>query len=70
MRWIPKQGPNYGDMRVITKFLWFPCCPTSEKEWRWLETASIDQVYLDLAPGSFRTFGWVSYKWHEEETPK
>lgn len=38
MRWKANSGPQLGDTRIVTKFLWKP--KTIEGETRWLETAS------------------------------
>lgn len=54
MRWIRKSkpiAPVEGANRTITKFLWLP--KTIGNETRWLEKASIYQVYAFI-PLSFR----------------
>lgn len=35
--------PNWGDERIVEKFLWFPAI--IDHELRWLETAKIKQIY-------------------------
>lgn len=44
MRWKQKPESQVGDRRVITKFLLFP--RNINREFRWLETAKIEQEYI------------------------
>lgn len=47
MRWLVKNkfdNVEVGDIRTITKFLIIPRC--IEKEWRWLEKASYQQICI------------------------
>jgi hypothetical protein len=55
-----KPKPRHGEVRVITKFLWFPKC--LYPEWRWLETASWTERYFvdhDLAY-------WIEQEWVDD----
>lgn len=49
--------PRIGELRVLTKFLWFPLC--IGRETRWLETATWTERY---DPGYFGD-GWESVEW-------
>ena len=42
------------DTRIITKFLFFPV--RIKDEWRWLEVASIKQMYV-------YPYGWYNVGW-------
>jgi len=66
MKWKKKQGPQIGDRRTITKFLWLPVCV--KEEWRWLEKASISQRYggrWDEALGAEFNLTWENIAWND-----
>lgn len=48
MKWRKKQKkniiPNDGELRIISKFLYFPMCINDE--YRWLERVKIEQEYM------------------------
>jgi hypothetical protein len=50
MRWVNEEPKRveWGDYRVVTKFLFFPV--TIKGETRWLETATIIQFYSPKTP--------------------
>jgi len=50
--------PESFDRRTITKFLYFPKCINNE--WRWLETASLVQIYINR---NLASDGWYNIKW-------
>lgn len=72
MRWKAKPKLIEGNTRTIKRFLFFPRC--INKEWRWLEFASIDQkaeyvcVYANYMGKSYE-LGWVDQSWANEYTP-
>ena len=47
MRWNSKSKtiPKEGDKRIVRVFLFFP--RKLEGEWRWLEMATIEQMYVE-----------------------
>lgn len=54
MRFKLSEKPAFGRVRIKTCFLYFP--KKIKNEWRWLEKAKINQVYLS-------GFGWTNTKW-------
>lgn len=49
MKWIKKQkkdSPNDGELRIISKFLYYPMC--IDDEYRWLEKVKIKQEYMKM----------------------
>jgi hypothetical protein len=52
MRWSKKIVCD-GDIRVRSKFLWFPLTETRGKikKTRWLEKAKVEEFYLDFGLG-------------------
>jgi len=59
MRWKPskKSYPNYGDRRIVDRFLFLP--KEMEGEWRWLEKASWGQQYQIFHYEDYRVGKWV-----------
>lgn len=63
MRW---KRPQIGDIRVVTKFLLFPC-----RIWgdcRWLEYAALKQEYVYGATRRFLP-GWHTFAFQDCQTP-
>jgi len=46
MRWKKEPCPQYGDIKKIRKFLWFPEC--LHGEWIWLETLTCVYEYRQV----------------------
>ena len=55
MRWKEKPGPQYGDIKVRSKFLLFP--EYVKGEWRWLEWVTCIYEYEKYN-------GWVITDWY------
>lgn len=56
MRWVHKKKvkpePRHNEIRVISKFLFFPMC--IEGEYRWLERVNIEQKYSRIELFEFK----------------
>lgn len=52
-----KEMPQYGDKRIIKKFLLLP--KTIDYERRWLENAEIEQ-YFDRYARMWKSYKWVN----------
>lgn len=61
MKW---QHPRVGDRRVVSKFLWLPT--TIDNETRWLEYATIVEVYEPWYDGITGGWRWIPEKWGDE----
>lgn len=72
MKWLAKNKPQINDKRIIKRFLFFP--KKINFEWRWLETAKIEQVYTEKTErvmdfyGSYRITSclWIDCRWVNE----
>lgn len=62
MKFYDKRRPKDGEIRLITKFLWFPKCLDGET--RWLETATWEEKYS--LSGHFKDDGWYATRWINE----
>ncbi len=73
MRWRQKSCPNAGDIRVVSRFLFFPLC--LDGECRWLEVAKIKQTYVQhtaMAPDEevcIKYWKWRNSHWAEHVCP-
>ncbi len=58
MKWFSQKSPevNLGDTRQVTKFLWFP--KEMGGTWRWLKTATWEQVYVLKPMSDWLYLGW------------
>lgn len=60
MRGICKPTANNGDTRIVTKFIIIPRCDYNTREWRWLETVTMEQEY----ESSYANYdAWEEDKW-------
>jgi hypothetical protein len=59
MKWNARKKPypNYGDRRIVDRFLFFP--KEMEGEWRWLEKASWAQKYHIFDYEEYSIGKWV-----------
>ncbi len=51
------------DLRIISKFLFFPCLLSGE--WRWWERVNIIQEYSATANKITEESHWFSEKWYD-----
>lgn len=69
MRWmkLEKPTPTNGDLRTVRRFLWWP--KTLGQETRWLEVATIQQVWSGSysCGNRFKFDDWFDSAWHGEE---
>jgi len=66
MRWKLKPKPDFGDTRIITRFLFLPVC--INKEYRWLERAKIKRRYSQWFDSDGYSRGeWVNKAWEDKE---
>jgi hypothetical protein len=58
MKWSSHITPEplLGETRQVTKFLWFP--KEMAGTWRWLETATWEQVYVLKPMSDWLYLGW------------
>ena len=66
MRWNTTPFPKDGNTRIVTKFLLLPKC--IKNEWRWLETATYEEVYRPGADGGVLIRHWCSQSWVDDST--
>lgn len=63
-----EKPPKVGDKRVVRRFLWLPYArpiqgePVFIQQWRWLEWATIIQVYVENVDYE----GFVYTRWHDK----
>lgn len=61
MRWRPRVI-SHGIIRTVRRFLWLP--RFIEGEWRWLERASIRQMYIVGLAGN----RWEDQRWIDDSS--
>ena len=65
MRWKePEHKTTTGARRDVSEFLFFPKCINGE--WRWLEWATIEQVFIRGAMDPYRHYAWLNERWIDE----
>ena len=60
-----KPEPELGDIRIVSKFLWFP--KYINREWRWLEKASYKQIYRKVWVALYDATSAFFIEWCDEE---
>jgi len=63
MRWMTKPEPNYGEIKIVKRFLFIPRS-FKTGDWRWLEIAYVKKQY-ECKVGLF--FLWESINWATKE---
>lgn len=72
MKWKTRSKTKPGKRRVVKRFLWLPCRPHEESEWRWLEFACIEQVCVAVSSwwdddmGSITGREWSNVRWVDD----
>jgi len=61
MRWMSKPEHKNRDRRTIEKFLLLP--RKINREWRWLEEATIEQECDIKYNGFYKTAKWTNVQW-------
>jgi hypothetical protein len=62
--------PELGDVRMVSRFIWFPTCLCNDKdeyEWRWLERSNVQQKYWWTLINPFFENRWQDVRWEDED---